>query len=150
AESPRDPRLAQFSTPTGSSVDWRQWDSFLTNVVKKLAQDLPEAQLDQLRVLFLDSRYQLVQTLSLGAADPVPTMLQDTWSRLSPILKQSVSSLSPAVGSRYTAFITAMDGTASLVSFGQRLGFVQITPDMLRSASSLLGTSGGDPLAYVL
>ena len=62
----RDPRLAQVSPSTGGNVDWRQWDSFFTTVVKKLAEDLPEAQRDQLRDLFLDSRYQLVQSLSLG------------------------------------------------------------------------------------
>jgi len=146
----RDPRLAQLSPSTGGNVDWRQWDSFFTNVVKKLAEDLPEAQRDQLRDLFLDSRYQLVQSLSLGTSDPVPSLLQDSWSRLSPILKQSVSSLPPQVSSRYTGFISAMDGAASLTGLGQRFGLVQITPEMLRSTSSLLGTTGGDPLAYVL
>ena len=146
----RDPRLAQVSPSTGGNVDWRQWDSFFTTVVKKLAEDLPEAQRDQLRDLFLDSRYQLVQSLSLGTSDPVPSLLQDSWSRLSPILKQSASSLPPQVSSRYTGFITAMDGASSLTSLGQRFGLVQITPEMLRSASFLLGTTGGDPLAYVL
>ena len=150
AGPPRDPRLAQLPLPTGGSVDWRQWDSFFTNVVKKLAEDLPEAQRDQLRDLFLDSRYQLVQSLSLGSSDPVPSLLQDSWSRLSPILKQSVSSLPPQVSGRYTGFISAMDGAASLTGLGQRFGLVEITPEMLRSASSLLGPSGGDPLAYVL
>src|SRR5499425_2709497 len=150
AGPPRDPRLAQLPLPTGGSVDWHQWDSFFTNVVKKLAEDLPEAQRDQLRDLFLDSRYQLVQSLSLGSSDPVPSLLQDSWSRLSPILKQSVSSLPPQVSARYTGFISAMDGAASLTGLGQRFGLVQITPDMLRSASSLLGPSAGDPLAYVL
>jgi Transglycosylase SLT domain len=150
AGPPPDPRLAQLPLPTGGSVDWRQWDSFFTNVVKKLAEDLPEAQRDQLRDLFLDSRYQLVQSLSLGSSDPVPSLLQDSWSRLSPVLKQSVSSLPPQVSGRYTGFISAMDGAASLTGLGQRFGLVQITPEMLRTASSLLGTSGGDPLAYVL
>jgi hypothetical protein len=60
----RDARLAQLQLPMGAGADWRQWDSFLTNVVKRLAQDLGEPQRDQLRDLFLDSRYQLVQTLS--------------------------------------------------------------------------------------
>src|SRR5215831_1877723 len=150
AGPPRDPRLAQLPLPTGGSVDWHQWDSFFTNVVKKLAEDLPEAQRDQLRDLFLDSRYQLVQSLSLGSSDPVPSLLQDSWSRLSPILKQSVSSLPPQVSARYTGFMSAMDGAASLTGLGQRFALVQITPDMLRSASSLLGPSAGDPLAYVL
>lgn len=93
-----DPRLAQLTLPAGSGADWRQWDSFLTNIVKKLATDLPEPRRAQLQDLFLDSRYQLVQTLSVG----------------------------------------------------QRFGLVEVTPDMLRGASKLLGTGDADPLAYVL
>ncbi len=59
APTARDPRLAQLTLPTGAGVDWRQWDSFLTNVVKKLATVLPESRRTQLQDLFLDSRYQL-------------------------------------------------------------------------------------------
>ena len=44
-----DPRLAQLTLPAGSGADWRQWDSFLTNVVKKLATDLPESRRAQLQ-----------------------------------------------------------------------------------------------------
>ena len=148
--APRDPRLAQLTLPTGAGADWRQWDSFLTNVVKKLATDLPESRRTQLQDLFLDSRYQLVQTVSVSPTDPVPSLFLDTWSRLSPILNQSLSALSPQVAAQYKGFITAMDGAASLTSLGQRFGLVQVTPDMLRSASSLLGTGAADPLAYVL
>jgi len=145
-----DPRLAQLTLPTGSGADWRQWDSFLTNIVKKLATDLPESRRTQLQDLFLDSRYQLVQTLSVSPSDPVPSLFLDTWNRLSPILNQSMSALSPQVAGQYKGFITAMDGAASLTSLGQRFGLVQVTPDMLRGASKLLGTGDADPLAYVL
>ena len=145
-----DPRLAQLAMPTGSGADWRQWDSFLTNIVKKLATDLPESRRAQLQDLFLDSRYQLVQTLSVSPSDPVPSLFLDTWNRLSPILNQSMPALSPQVAGQYKGFITAMDGAASLTSLGQRFGLVQVTPDMLRGASKLLGTGDADPLAYVL
>lgn len=148
--APADTRLAQLSFPTGAAADWRQWDSFLTGVVKKLAEDLGESRRDQLRDLFLDSRYQLVQTLSSGASDPVPTLFLDTWNRLSPIMKQAVPALSPQIAGQYTGFISTLDGAASLTSLGQRFGLVQVSPDMLRGASKLLGTGEGDPLAYVL
>ena len=143
-------RLAQLTVPTGLGADWRQWDSFLTNIVKKLATDLPESRRSQLQDLFLDSRYQLVQTLSVSPSDPVPSLFLDTWNRLSPILNQSMPVLSPQVAGQYKGFITAMDGAASLTSLGQRFGLVQVTPDMLRGASKLLGTGDADPLAYVL
>ena len=38
---PPDRQLAQLTLPTGAGADWRQWDSFLTNVVKKLATGPP-------------------------------------------------------------------------------------------------------------
>jgi hypothetical protein len=33
-------RLAALALPTGTRADWQQWDSFLTNVVKKLVKQL--------------------------------------------------------------------------------------------------------------
>ena len=148
--APPDSRLAQISFPTGAGADWRQWDSFLTGVVKTLAQDVGEPRRDQLREFFLDSRYQLVQTVSSGVSDPVPALFLDTWSRLSPILKQAVPEVAPQVASRYAGFISTLDGAASLTGLGQRFGLVQVSPDMLRGASKLLGTGEADPLAYVL
>ena len=142
-----DARLVQL---TGQGVDWRQWDGFLTTVVKKLADDLPPSLHDQLAELFLTSRYQLTQALSLGTADPVPGLLLDTWSRMSPLLSQASSALPPQVAAQYKGFTTSMDGVASLATLGQQVGLVHITPDMLRGASSLLGAGGADPLAYVL
>ena len=146
----RDARLVQLTVPAGQGADWQQWDGFLTTVVKKLADDLPAPRRDQLGELFLDSRYQLSQALSLGTSDPVPGLFLDTWSRLAPLLNQAASGLSPQVAAQYKSFVTTMDAAASLTSLGQRFGLVQITPDMLRSASTLLGTGGADPLAYVL
>jgi hypothetical protein len=146
----RDARLAQLTVPGGKGADWQQWDGFLTTVVKKLADDLPASRRDQLGELFLDSRYQLSQALSLGTSDPVPGLFLDTWSRLGPILNQAASGLSPQLAAQYRSFVTTMDATASLTSLGQRFGLVQITPDMLRHANTLLGTGSADPLAYVL
>src|SRR5262249_16425556 len=119
-------------------------------VVKKLADDLPGSFHDQLGELFLDSRYQLSQALSLGGSDPVPTLLIDTWSRMGPLLKQATSALPAQLAPQYQGFVTTMHVVVSVTSVGQRFGLVQITPDMLRGASALLGTSSADPLAYIL
>jgi transglycosylase-like protein with SLT domain len=149
--SPVDLRLTQFGLPTGAGADWRQWDSFLTNVVKRLGQDLAEPRREQLRDLFLDSRYQLVQTLSSGtSSDPVPGLLLDTWKRLGPILTRALPELPQQTASQYKAFISTMDGMAALGGLSQELGFLRVTPDALRSASTLLGTHVADPLAYTL
>jgi hypothetical protein len=53
-------QVAALALPGGPQADWQQWDSFLTNVVKKLGADFQPALRDQLGETFLDSRYQLV------------------------------------------------------------------------------------------
>src|ERR1700757_683290 len=67
-------RLAALALPIGANADWQQWDSFLTNVVKKLGESFQPTQQEQLGDAFLDARYQLVQALSSGSSDPVPQL----------------------------------------------------------------------------
>ena len=151
-ETPKAPdtRLAALALPTGARADWQQWDSFLTNSVKKLAEQLRPEQQEQVSEVFLDARYQLVQTISAGVSDPVPQLFSDTWVRLSPILKEAVPGLSQQSASQFTGFAAAMDGIKSLADVGRQLGFFRITPDALRGAARLLGTGDVDPLAYTL
>ena len=146
----RELQMAALALPTGARADWQQWDSFLTNVVKKLGQEFRPDQRDQLSEMFLDARYQIVQALSSGASDPVPQLFTDAWSRLGPILKQAVPGASQQTASQYTSFIRAMDAASSVSGIGQRLGIFRITPDALRGAAKLLGAGGADPLAYLL
>jgi len=150
APRPADTRLAALALPTAARADWQQWDSFLTNAVKKLAEQLRPEQQEQVSEVFLDARYQLVQTLSAGVSDPVPQLFSGTWERLSPIMKQAVPGLSQQSASQFTGFATAMDGIKSLTDIGSQLGFYRITPDALRGAARLLGTGNVDPLAYTL
>ena len=100
----------RIALPGGPQADWQQWDSFLTNVVKKLGADSQPALRDQLGETFLDSRYQLVQLLRAGSADPVPQLFADAWNRLAPILKQALfarwmrPALFPVSGSAWEFF----------------------------------------------
>jgi hypothetical protein len=150
AKKENQTQLAALALPTLARADWQQWDAFLTNVVKKLAQDFRPDQRDQLSELFLDSRYRLVQALSSGASDPVPQLFTDAWSQLAPLLKQAIPGASQQTASQYTSFIRAMDAARSFSGVGQRLGVFRITPDSLRGASKLLRAGDGDPLAYIL
>jgi hypothetical protein len=146
----RQIQIAALALPTLARADWQQWDAFLTNVVKKLAQDFRPELRDQLSEVFFDSRYRLVQMLNSGASDPVPQLFTDTWGQLAPLLKQAIPGASQQTASQYTSFIRAMDAASSVSGIGQRLGVFRITPDALRGASRLLGTGVADPLAYVL
>lgn len=143
-------QLAALALPGGQQADWRQWDSFLTAVVKKLGQEIRPALREQLAETFLDARYQLTQTLRAGSADPVPELFQATWSRLSPIVKQAIPGAGQQAATQYTSFIAAMDAASSLGNNLQRLGLFRISPDALRRAAGLLNAGNGDPLAYTL
>ena len=143
-------QTAALGLPSGPSADWRQWDSFLTNVVKKLAEEMSPGLRDQLAETFLDSRYSLARALGAGSSDPVPQLLTETWNRLSPIMKQAVPGASQQTAGQYTGFIRAMDSATSLSGIGQTLGLFRVTPDALNGAARLLNAGGADPLAYVL
>jgi hypothetical protein len=143
-------QLAALALPTFARADWQQWDSFLTNVVKKLGEGFRPDQREQLSEVFLEARYQLVDAVSSGASDPVPQLFTDAWSRLSPLVKQAIPGASQQVASQYTSFVRAMDAASSLSGISQRLGLFRITPDALRGAARLLNAGGADPLAYVL
>jgi hypothetical protein len=150
ASKPAQLQVAALALPFGARADWQQWDSFLTNVVKKLGENFQPDQRDQLSEVFLDARYQLVQAVYSGASDPVPQLFVDTWNRLSPVVKQAIPGAAQQTAGQYTSFIRAMDAASSFSGIGQRLGIFRITPDALRGAAQLLGAGGADPLAYVL
>ena len=150
APTPAGPRLAALALPVGPTADWQQWDSFLTNVVKKLGEGFQTAQRDQLVDSFIDARYQLVGALRSGISDPVPQLFTDTWSRLSPIVKQAIPGAGQLRAGQYMSFISAMDAASSFSGLGQSLGLFRITPDALRGAARVLGVDEADPLAYTL
>lgn len=144
----RAQQVAALALPTGPQADWRQWDSFLTSVVKKLGTEIRPALREQLADMFLDARYQLTDALRAGSADPVPQLFQTNWARLAPIIKQAVPSAGPQAATQYTSFIAAMDAAASLGDNLQRFGLFRISPDTLRRAAGLINAGDGDPLAY--
>jgi hypothetical protein len=143
-------RLAALALPTAAGADWRQWDSFLTNVVKTLGEDFQPALRDQLGDFFLDGRHRLVDALRTGTADPVPQLFTESWNRLSPLLKKALPGMTPQTADRYTSFIRAMDAASSVSGLGQAFGLFRITPDALSGAARILGAGGTDPLAYDL
>jgi hypothetical protein len=152
ATPPENARLqmAALALPSLARADWQQWDSFLTNVVKRLGEEFRPDQREQLAEVFLEARYQLVDAVSSGASDPVPQLFTDAWTRLSPLVKQAIPGASQQTASQYTSFVRAMDAASSVSGLGQRLGVFRITPDALRGAARLLNAGGADPLAYVL
>jgi len=140
-------------TQAVGQADWRQWDSFLTFVVKHFGQDIGGESRNSLGGVLLDGRYELVKAIAPTARvkDPVPGLFLNTWKRLSPVLNQALPDLSKQTAARYTSFINAMDGLAALGDMGFRLGIKRLSPDVLRGLARLLEpTAVVDPIAYNL
>jgi hypothetical protein len=145
-------QLPQIPGLSGPSVDWHQWDSFFTFVVKQFGQDLSGDLKDSLGEAFLDSRYELTSAVAPGqGGNPVPDLFLNAWNRLSPIMNKALPGLSQQTASRYATFISAADKLAVIGKQGSQLGLLQLSPDALRGLAGLLGPSGGsDPLAFNL
>jgi hypothetical protein len=147
------PDLSQLPKLGGASADWRQVDSFFTFVVRHLGQDLSGDLRESLGEAFLDSRYELSNTLARLRAgqDPVPQLFMNAWQRLSPVMNKALSVLPQQSQAQYRNFIEAADKLVTLGQPGAQLGLVQISPDVLRGMAGLLQSSaGGDPVAYSL
>jgi soluble lytic murein transglycosylase-like protein len=145
-------QLPQIPGLSGPSVDWHQWDSFFTFVVKQFGQDLSGDLKDSLGEAFLDSRYELTSAVAPGqGGNPVPDLFLNAWNRLSPIMNKALPGLSQQTASRYATFISAADKLAVIGKQGSQLGLLQLSPDALRGLAGLLGpSSGSDPLAFNL
>jgi len=150
-------RLVQFQVPQlpglgGAAVDWRQLDAFLTFIVKRFGQEIPADLRESLAEAFLDSRYELTNFVELASAgqNPVPQMLLDGWSRLSPIMKQALPALPQEAADRYANFIGVLDQLAALGQ-GSQLALLQLSPDALREMARILEPAvSGDPIGYTL
>ena len=144
------PQLPQIPGLSGGSVDWRQWDSFFTFVVKRFGQDLPENLKDPLGGAFLDSRYELTGAVAPGrGGNPVPQLFLNSWQRLSPLMNQALPVLPKQTASLYSNFIGAADKLAAAGQVGFQSGLVSLSPDVLRGLARIIQPTGGaDPLAY--
>jgi hypothetical protein len=141
------PKLPGLS---GQVADWRQWDSFFTFIVKRFGQDLSGDLRDSLGEAFLDSRYELTNSVapSKGGGNPVPELFVSSWKRLSPIMNKAMPGMAKQTAGQYASFIGAADKLAAL---GPQLGVGQFSPDALRGLARILEPGAKvDPLAYNL
>ena len=145
-------QLAQVPGLGGIPVDWRQWDAFLTFIVKRFGQEIPPDLRESLAETFLDLRYELTDAVALASAgqNPVPQLIWNGWRRLSPVLKQAVPALPKESADRYANFIDVLDQWVVLAQ-GSQLGFLQFSPDALRGLARILEPAvTGDPIGYTL
>lgn len=130
----------------------RQWDAFITFVVKELARTEPEAVQRQLINVLLEARHDLSSALEPvqgRAPDPVQALFMRTWERLAPLVRAMTSSRSEQAALQYLSFISAADALAALQA-ASPLG-VDLSADGLRRLARMLQPApSADPLAYSL
>ncbi|MGR9046951.1 MAG: lytic transglycosylase domain-containing protein [Gammaproteobacteria bacterium] len=133
-------------------VAWRNWDAFLTFVIKRAAKDTGSEDLQRaLLDVLLESRYDLQQALvvwKVGKPDPVRRLFLNSWDRLAPILQQLETALPGTEAARYLSFITAADALKAMDQVGDQIGF-EISADGLRRMVRMLAPEfTEDPLIY--
>jgi transglycosylase-like protein with SLT domain len=142
--------LPKLPSLSGASVDWRQWDSFFTFVVKQFGQEVSGDVRDSLAEVFLDSRYELTSAVAPGqGGNPVPQLFLNSWRRLSPVMNKALPQFSKQTASQYSSFIAAADRLAMGGQAALQTGLISLSPDVLTGMARLIAPSSADnPLAY--
>ena len=135
-------------------VAWRNWDAFLTFIIKQAAEDTEQAELRQaLFEVLVDGRYDLTDALinwQGGTADPVRELFLKSWERLSPILQRLEITLPGAIAIRYLSFVAAADALKAMDQVSEKVGY-EISADGLRRMARMLAPElEKDPLIYSL
>ena len=147
-----EPALAPMEA-TRWQAALERWDAFLVFVVKEIAAlRVDPAIRDELLAILLDSRQRFLTALVTGpeaGVDPVRQLFLDSWDRLRQVVREAAAH--GALGDRalrYVAFVAAGDALAALDTVGPSLG-LEISADGLRRLAHVLEPEyAGDPLAY--
>ncbi|MFZ0610670.1 MAG: SPOR domain-containing protein [Desulfobacterales bacterium] len=156
AEIPQEAREPALSAIELAQLELacRQWDAFLTFVVKQAAiATSSEALRLALMEILLDARYEiraaLVENTDRNGADPVKVLFVRSWQRLEPVMRQ-ITAQSPAQNTvPFLSFMTAADALVALEKLGPAAG-LDISADGLRRLARLLNDNPNlDPLQFV-
>ena len=130
----------------------RNWDAFLTAVIKRAGSDAPPGVLrSELLGVLIEERYQLVALLTdltLDGPELLDSVFESSWEQLVPLLDRVADQLPPEAERRYRSFLEAGD----LMRAAERLGVareIASSPESLRRlARILLGDEASDPLRF--
>ena len=130
----------------------RQWDGFLTFVIKVTGSDTRVAELrDALFGILIDERFALTEALASPDAsvqDPVRPLFLRTWERLAPVLREVGDALPAEQAMRYLSFVSAGDALQALDQLGPESG-IEISADGLRRLARIVAPATlDDPLQH--
>ena len=130
----------------------RDWDAFLTFVIKEMAAATrSEALRSTLLEILLDIRYELKDILTSdpqGGSDPVKRLFIESWERLEPVMREISLQSSEHYLLPFMSFVTAADALKALDRLGPSAG-LDISTDGLRRLARLLNENPDiDPLNY--
>src|SRR5262245_13649796 len=127
----------------------REWDAFLTFVVKAAGRDALDPTLrSALLGVLIDARHEIVAALAepgRDGEDRVRTLFASSWALLQPPLASLAGS---SQGLRYLAFVASGDALAALDATGPAFGFEVSRDGLRRLARTLAPESAEDPLRW--
>jgi hypothetical protein len=147
----RDKDKRKDAAPATREEVARNWDAFLTAIVKRAGADAPPGLLrDQLLSVLIGERHRLVAMLTdatLEGPELVDSLFESSWDQLVPILDHIAAALPPEAAGRYRSFLEAGD----LMRAAERLGVARdlaASPESLRKLAQILIGDDSDPLHF--
>ena len=131
---------------------FREFDSFITIIVKKAAGDTEADELrNALLAVLLDTRHDIVDALQsshLSGEDPVREIFISAWRELAPVLRNisyKLKGVEPGIS--YLSFVTATDALMAVDTVGAELG-IDISSNGLKRLARILLPQLQDPLLW--
>jgi soluble lytic murein transglycosylase-like protein len=133
----------------GFETALREWDAFLTFVVKAAGHDALDPTLRAMVLaVLIDARIEIVAALAepgRDGEDRVRTLFLASWTQLQPAL---ASLAGGSRGFRYLAFVASGDALAALDAVGPAFGFEISRDGLRRLARTLVPEASEDPLRW--
>jgi hypothetical protein len=153
--TPKMPETAEPALTEAELERWtraaREWDAFLTLIVKRAGTDASPRLRATLLATLLDARREMVAILAAPPSrgvDPVRRLFLDTWSRLAPVLREESAHLPPESALRWLSLIAAADALQAIDALGAELGFKFSADALRRLARIAVPDLAVEPLDY--
>ncbi|HED12148.1 MAG TPA: lytic transglycosylase domain-containing protein [Gammaproteobacteria bacterium] len=140
---PAEPVLSKAELGRWREV-WRQFDHLVTSLVRELALQSQEEEVDNaLLNILLDARYAIEKALTTqnpGRRDPVRSLFLATWQQLAPLVRHIRVGQQGKQSIQLLSLVTAADALQAADRLGTPVG-LEITVDGMRRLARILSAS---------